>query len=251
MSDILIPIPKTSLEKLLKPVNRLTDACVLKSFKDDKSIHVVCSSPDNSVILYARTQIPIEIDPITLNIINIKKLMNGLECLGDGGEFKMIHKTNHIFCQSTVNNESNHFKYHLVDNNIIKEAPVNIQSIKKLEFDTVFELPLAKIKQIMSAYSFVNDVNKIYFYTKDDKVYAEIDDKTMQNIDNVSLVVADTYEGQPILTPLSIKIEIFKNLISSRNSIKVKINNQFKVFIFHTQEDENTELKYIISALVK
>lgn len=103
----------------------------------------------------------------------------------------------------------------------------------------------------MSAYSFVNDINKIYFYTKDNHVYADIDDKTQHNIDNVSLMISSKYEGEQIVDPMSIKIEVFKTLALCKNDIKVKINNQFKVFVFQSKEDENTELKYIISALVK
>jgi hypothetical protein len=179
--------------------------------------------------------------------------MTGLDCLGDDGEFKMVYNDNNIICKSVnaASNENTHFKYHLVDDNIIKESTVNPENIAKLNFDTVFELSLGKLKQILSAYSFSSDVNKIYFYTKDNGVNADIDDKTMQNIDNVSLQASTTYIGQQISTPISIKIEVFKNLATSKNPIKVKINNEFKVFIFETQEDENTELKYIISALVK
>lgn len=251
MSDLEIPIPKTSLEKLLKPVNRLTESCVLKS--SDDSIYTVCSSNDNSVILYAKTKLPNTIESIRLNLINIKKLLTGLECLGDGGDFRISYHENNIVCKST-NNESGenaHFKYHLVDDNIIKESTVNVQNIAKLKFDTIFEISTQKLRQIMSAYSFVNDVNKIYFYTKENMVYAEINDRTLQNIDNVSLLASSTYQGDEIKIPLSVKIEVFKILANNKNSIKVKINNEFKVFVFQTQEDENTELKYIISALVK
>jgi hypothetical protein len=138
-----------------------------------------------------------------------------------------------------------------MDDGVIKESTVNVEKIAALTPDTVFEISLSKVKQIMSAYSFVNDVNKIYFYTKDDKVFAEIDDKTLQNIDNVSLLLSNEFTGQPLLSPMSVKIEVFKLLASSKTSIKVKINNEFKVFIFETQEDDNTQLKYIISALVK
>jgi hypothetical protein len=102
----------------------------------------------------------------------------------------------------------------------------------------------------MSAYSFVNDVNKIYFYTKEDKVFAEIDDKTLQNVDNVSFTVSNEYIGDE-LSPIAIKIEVFKSLITSKQPVKVKINKDNKVFIFSTNEDENVELKYIVSALVK
>jgi hypothetical protein len=251
MSDIEIPIPKTSLEKLLKPVNRLTESCVLKSSED--SIYTVCSSNDNSVILYAKTKLPNTIDSIRLNLINIKKLLTGLDCLGDDGNFSISYNQNNIVCKSTnnENGENTHFKYHLVDDNIIKESTVNVQNIAKLKFDTIFEISTQKLRQIMSAYSFVNDVNKIYFYTKDNMVYSEINDRTLQNIDNVSLLASSSYQGEEITIPLSVKIEVFKILANNKNAIKVKINNEFKVFVFQTQEDENTELKYIISALVK
>jgi hypothetical protein len=186
-------------------------------------------------------------------LINIKKLLTGLECLGESENFKLTHDQNHILCQSNneETGENTHFKYHLVDDNIIKESSVSIEKIGSLSFDTVFDIPLAKIRQIMSAYSFVNDINKIYFYTKNNHIYADIDDKTQQNIDNVSLMISPTYSGEQITQPLSIKIEVFKNLALCKNDIKVKINNQFKVFIFQSKEDDNTELKYIISALVK
>lgn len=252
MSETLIPIPKTSLEKILKPVNRLTESCVLRC-DSDNIIYTLCCSGDNSVILYAKTQLPIELGEVKLNIINIKKLLTGLDCLGDDGEFKLSYNKNHIVCKSIndASGENTHFKYHLAEDNIIKESSVNIKKIASLKYDTIFEISLPKVRQIMSAYSFTNDVNKIYFYTKDDKVYAEIDDKTLQNTDNVSLLASNFFNGEPMIDPLSVKIEVFKLLASSKTSIKVKINNEFKVFVFETQEDENTQLKYIISALVK
>jgi hypothetical protein len=252
MSEILIPVPKTSLEKLLKPVNRLTESCVLRL--EDDTVYTLCCSGDNSVILYALTNIPIKFkEKNKLNIINIKKFLTGLDCLGDDGEFKLIYNQNHIVCKSinSATDENTHFKYHLADDNIIKESSVNIEKIRSLKYDTMFEISLPKVRQIMSAYSFTNDVNKIYFYTKDDKVYAEVDDKTLQNTDNVSLLATNSFTGEPLLDPLSVKIEVFKLLSSSKTSIKVKINNEFKVFVFETQEDDNTQLKYIISALVK
>ena len=185
MSEILIPIPKTSLEKILKPVNRLTDSCVLKI--DGDTLYTLCNSSDNSVILYADTKLPIELDKLKLNLINIKKLLTGLDCLGDDGEFRFMYNENHIVCKSINGNNNTHIKYHLSDDGIIKESTVNIEKISKLNFDTIFEISLFKIKQIISAYSFTSDVNKIYFYTKNNDVFAEIDDKTMHNIDNVSL----------------------------------------------------------------
>jgi hypothetical protein len=248
MSDTVINIPKGSLNKLLKPVNRLTESCVLRTGTD--SIYTLCTS--QGVILYAITKVPGATESTKLNIISIKKFLTGLECLGDDN-FKISYNQNCITCSSSSNDsgENTKIKYHLVDDGIIKESVINIEKIVSLSFDTVFEIPVSKVKQIMSAYSFVNEVNKIYFYTKDGKVFADVDDKTMPNIDNVSLIASNEFSGNEINVPLSLKIEIFKLLATSKTSIKVKINDEFKVFVFETQEDENTQLKYIISALVK
>ena len=92
MDEIIIPIPKTSLEKLLKPINRATESCVLKT--DENTLYTVCSSQDRSVILYASCDLPVKIEPIKLNLISIKKFLNGLNCLGDDGEFSMILNKN-------------------------------------------------------------------------------------------------------------------------------------------------------------
>ena len=250
MSDNILPIPKTSLEKLLKPINRLTESCVLKV--SNNSLYTLCTSPDNSVILYAKCLLPLSLEENKLNVINIKKLLTGLDCLGYDGEFIIKLEGNNIKCQSKNDEtgENTHFKYHLVDDGIIKESPVKIENISTLTFDTEFDIPLSKVKQIMSAYSFVSDVTKIYFYTKDGKVYAEVDDKTMQNVDNISMLISQNYEGKEI-NPISIKIEVFKSLISSKQPVKVKINDKLKVFVFNSKEDDNVDLKFIVSALVK
>ena len=246
----LLPIPKTGLEKILKPINRITDSCVLKIQNDQ--IYSVCSSQDNSIILYAKTNIPnVDIQNARINIINIKKLITGLNVLGQDGTFNFYLDTNSIKCESvTEENEKTFFTYHLVDDSIIKESPIKIEKITSLEFDTEFEIPFENIKRILAGYGFAGEVDKIYFYTKENKVYADIDDKTMQNIDNISIIASSSYTGKDVETPLPININIFKNLLGNKSDISVKLNTNHKVFVFGTK-DENIDLKYIASALVK
>lgn len=252
MSAKVLPLPKSYLEKILKPVNKLTESCVLKAYQEN--LYTVCSSPDNTVILYAKAKLPIKLeDEIRLNLISIKKLISGLECLGEDGEFSMQFSSNNIKCEikDPETNEKTYFKYHLVDDSVIREAPVNINKIAQLVFDTEFVISHNKIKQILSAYVFASELTKIYFYTQDSKVYAEINDKTLQNVDNMTLVIASEYKGKDISEAIPINIEVFKNLISNRGDIKVRINNQYKVFVFNNTENDSVELKYIVSALVK
>lgn len=251
MSEKILPIHKTFLEKLLKPVSRISESCVLKV--SDNLLYTVCTPADNSLILYGAIQLPSSLEVQKFNIINIKKLLTGLDCLGDDGTFAFFIGDNFIKCQieNSATSEIAHFKYHLVDDGIIKESTVNIQKIAKLKFDTEFDISPEKIKKIINAYTFASDANKIYFYSKDQKIYGDINDNTLQNIDNVSLLVSTNVTGSDLSNPMPISIEIFKNLIATKNPIKVKINNEYNVFVFQTQDDQNIELKYIISALVK
>lgn len=246
-----IPISKNFLEKFLKPVNRLTESCILKT--DDEGLYTICSSPDNTVILYSKIKLPNKIEkPIRLNLISIKKLLSGFECLGDDGDFSLEVSNNNIKCSITDSDgESTHFKYHLVDDSVIRESSVNIKKISSLNFDTDFNISNSKIKQIMSGYAFASDLTKIYFYTKNKAVYAEINDRTIPNVDNITIKVSDEFNGMEINNAIPINTEIFKNLATCRNDIKVKINNQYKVFVFQNKDDNDVELKYVVSALVK
>lgn len=245
-----IDIPKDSLQRLLKPVNRLSESCVLKT--DPEGLYTICSSPDNTVMLYARFKVDLDLQKqVRLNLISIKKLLSGLDCLGDDGEFSIQHEENNIKCSNKINGETTHFKYHLVDDTVVRECPVNINKITQLTFDTEFVISSNKIKQIMSGYAFASDITKIYFYSNENKIYAEINDRTLQNVDNITLIVSDSFEGNPIQDALPINTEVFKNLATCRTDVKVKINNQFKVFIFQNKDDNDVELKYIVSALVK
>jgi hypothetical protein len=247
-----IPLPKSYLEKLLKPVNRLTESCVLNANED--SLYTVCSSIDSTVILYAKAKLPNSISSsVRLNLISIKKLLSGLECLGDNGEFSIENEDNFIKCQNIDHDtrEKTFFKYHLVDDSVVKEAPVNINKIASLKFDTEFFINTSKIKQLMSGYAFASDLTKIYFSTKEDRVMAEINDKTLQNVDHINMVVAPSFTGDSIDEPVPLSMEVFKNLAHCRSEIKVRLNTQYKVFVFQNKEEEDVELKYIISALVK
>ena len=80
----------------------------------------------------------------------------------------------------------------------------------------------------MSAYTFVTDASKIYFYSKDKKIHADIDDKTMSNVDNMSFVVSNNLLGDDILDPIPLKLEVFKSLITSKLPVRVKINKEYK-----------------------
>jgi hypothetical protein len=250
MSNRKISLSKEYLEKILKPINKISESCVLKG-KDD-SLYSVSSTEDKSVILYAKLKLDSLLeDSIKLNLISVKKLLSGLHCLGNTGNFSITLFDNYIKCETDENNQKTHFKYHLVEDEIIKEFPIKLEKITNLTFNTEFDLSPDKSKRILAASSFATDAQKVYFAVKDNVITAEINDKTVPNIDNMSIPITDTWNGDDLISDFPISLEIFKNLISFKGNIKVKINNDCKVAIFNIMEDNLLELKYIVSALIK
>ena len=250
MSEIL-EVPKKYLEKILKPVSRLTDSCVL-NFQDD-NVFTVCSSPDNFVVLYAKLKLPYIVkNAVKLNLISAKRFLTGLNCLGDDGKFEIKISENAMICQLvSEEGEKTHFKYHLVDDNIIKKCPMKAEKIMALSFDTDFVLSSTKIKQILQAFSFSSESVKIYFYEEDGTIYTEIDDKTKPNNDSIKIPITKTWNGEKITENFITNLDIFKNLMATKNDVSVKINNQYKVAVFDSNEEESVFLKYVISSLVK
>jgi hypothetical protein len=250
MSNRKISLSKEHLEKILKPINKITESCVLKGNEDQ--LHTICSTEDKSVILYAKLKISNVLDDdLKLNLIGIKKLISGLNSLGNSGDFTLSFHDNYIKCEIDDNGKKTHLKYHLVDDNIIKEFPLKIEKITALSFNTEFDLSADNAKKILAASSFATEAQKVYFSLTDGVINAEITDKTVPNIDSMLIPITNTWNGEELISDFPISLEIFKNLVSLKNNIRVKINNECKVAIFHIIEDGVLELKYIVSALIK
>ena len=207
------------------------------------------SSEDNTIILYATSISTEEVsDLIKINISDVKKLLRAVDCFEE--ELNFYLKDNHIFCETeTLNGE--YFKYHLVDDSIIKETPISVEKISNLNFDVEFDISSKKIAELARGSSYAADTHKIYFYTKDGAVYSELTDKEIQNIDSITFKIADSFTGQPLKGMLPLIMEVFRNLTSLKcEGVRVKINNEYKVIMFCVT-DNNVELKYIVSTLVK
>ena len=245
---IKIPVSKNTLIKFLSPVSRLGDKSVVKVYKNN--IYTLTTSEDNNIILYAShsfTEDAVQ-NLIRLNLADVKKFLRAVECFEEDLSFYL--KDNYIFCE-TANLNGAFFKYHLVDDSVIKETPISIEKISNLNFDTEFSISNKKLSEISRGSSYAVDTHKIYFYTKGEAVFSELTDQTIQNIDSITLRVADSFVGQPIKGMLPLMLEVFRNLTSLKcESVRVKINNENKVIMFCVN-DSSVELKYIISTLVK
>ena len=105
--------------------------------------------------------------------------------------------------------------------------------------------------EILKGNAFANETDKIYFYTKDGKVYGELTDKKYQNVNSLTFEVTDKFVGDALLSPLPINLEVLRVFSSLKlTKTKAKINTEKKVFIFEI-EDTDFSLKYIVPTLAK
>ncbi len=244
---IQIPIDKTNLVKFLSPVSKLSDKAVVKFYKN--RMYTVTSSEDSNIILYASANLKENADTlIKLNISDVKKLLRAIECIDEELNFSL--KDNYILSE-TQNLNGAYFKYHLVDDSVIKDVPISIDKISNLNFDTEFNIDSKKLSEVARASLYAYSTNKIYLYTKDESVFCELTDHEIQNTDSITLKLSDSFNGMPIKNMLPLVYEVFRNLTSLKSEIvKVKINSEYKVIMFIVS-DTLVELKYIISTLIK
>lgn len=245
MTNILSLNKESFVQKFLLPISKLADNISL-SFSDDE-IFTTCASQDGSIVLLATFKTDLPVKGISrINIPDIKKFIRLIDCI-DLDEIALTIKDNHLNYESTAQK----FNYFLLEDSYMQRCPVNPDKIKNLKYDTGFILPISKFNDILKGSSVATDSDKLYFFTKDDKVYAELNDYERQNINNITYLVSDKFVGSPIKNTLPLNLENIRLLAGIKtNELTVKINNDLKVTLFQFEET-GIDIKFIISALVK
>ena len=245
MSKILKIKSKSDFVKnFLQPVSKIADASVL-DISGNKLNCLTCTS-DNSVILSIQYNIEGDfVDSEILNCPDIKKLVKAIDNIKED-EIEFHIENNNL----SYKGKNIRFKYHLQEDGIIRKPKLNLTKLEETEFHTSFVLDYDKIKELIKGSVFSSDSNKIYLMGDQEGVYAELTDKTRNNIDTITLKISDKLEGDSI-NSLPLSFEIFRIIdISNSKNILVKINNKLGVVIFQIESNYN-KLTYIMSSLTK
>tara|TARA_R100000329_G_C7615471_1_gene218479 strand:+ start:2170 stop:2904 length:735 start_codon:yes stop_codon:yes gene_type:complete len=240
-----IPNKTEFVNRFLNQISKINTACVLKI--TEKGISSLLTAADNTLILFSRYNADLGVDKnINLNIPDLNRLSKMIQCIpGDSIELDVY--------DSVIKFESKdvRFNYYLLDDGIIETPPLSEQKIKEIEYNTNFKLPYETLIGLIKSSSFVVDIHKVYFFTKEGAIYAEVNDKKRQNIDNICLKLSDNYNGDQITTPLPMSLETIRLLGSARSeNIDVLINNKLNVMMFGVNNND-IKLTYIVSGLVK
>ena len=245
MTNVLSLNKETFVQKFLTPVSKLADNISISI--NENEIFTTCASPDGSVVFLASYKTDTAIKGIPrINLPDIKKFVRLLDCIEEDNIVVTI-ENNHL--KHTT--PSFKFNYFLLEDSYMQRCPVNPEKIKQLKYDTAFLLPVSRFNDVLKGSSIATDSDKLYFYTKDEKVYCELNDLERQNINNITYLVADKFVGENIKNTLPLNLENIRLLAGSKcEEFTVKVNNDLKVTLFQIEE-KNIDIKFIISALVK
>ena len=231
------------VDKFLKPVSRISNKCIFNIASE--GIHSILCTDDHSIVLYSQYTTELDVDePVDVSVPDLMRFIKILECV-DASTMSLELTSNNIQYKSS----NIKFKYHLLENGILKPPAIDAQKIEQLEYDTHFSMPYTSLISLIKSGGFTLDINKVYLMTKDDDVYAEIDDKQAHNVDSICLKICEGYRGLPIDSPLPVSFETVRTLAGSRcENVEVSINTKLNVMQFVINTD-NIKSTYIISGL--
>jgi hypothetical protein len=226
--------------KLLDAISKINDSGVILDLQEDKITSLV-SSIDNTLILCSEYKTSLGFVD-TINVPDVKKLRNVLDTIEDNSISLEINTNNLQYKGSGVK-----FKYHLFEEGFITKPSINLDKINSFKFDVEFKLDKNTLQRLFKGSTFASETNKIYFYTEDGSLMAELTDRARHNTDNFTLNLG---EANFDLKPVPVNLDNIRLLSIINTEFNVKVNTEYGVVVFDI-EDKDIKLKYIISALTQ
>jgi hypothetical protein len=243
MGYLKIKNKKDFVSNFLGPVSNLNDASILSI--DDNKISCTLASADATIV--CRSMIDVETDlknGTKLNLPDIKKLVRVLDII-PSAELELQVNENNL----SYNKSGYKFKYHLLDDGIIKQPSLNVEKVKNLEFNTKFTVKEAGLNTLFKGSSFATETSKVYFFEEDGKIYSELGDRSRHNSDNFVCMLSDEFEGS-IQKPLPVNFDSFRLVSFDRSrEVNFSINTDMGVITCNFEKGD-AQLIYIISALI-
>jgi hypothetical protein len=241
MTTLKIRNKKNFIQNFLTPISKVNELCSLTL--DKESIYNLNRTAEGNFILFAYTDsVSYDGEKRSLSFADIKKFIKAFECIPQEENVELKINHNNIEFTSHVNR----FKFHLIDDNIVRGPNYTIEKINSLEFDTQFKFSYNSYLELLKSSTFLS-TEKVYISTKENHVFAELTDKTKNNVDSFGLVISDSFVGDELDTPLCFDLNLFRSISFSKNGeALIKINS--KGIIEFGIEQDNYKLKYITTA---
>ncbi len=235
---LLIKNPDEFL-KFLDCNSKISDSSILEVTSD--KISSLASSADNTLILHSEYTADTGFND-TLNIPDLKKLYRVIDTVQSEDITLQVNSNNIEYNGSGIK-----FKYHLFDEGFLSKPNLNLEKINSFKFDIAFNINKDTIQQVFKGSTFASETNKLYFYTDNGNIMAELTDKARHNTDKFSISLG---KADFNLKPIPVNFDNIRLLSIINNDITVNINTEYGVIIFDIEQN-NIKLKYIISALTQ
>tara|TARA_R100000963_G_C4629467_1_gene94912 strand:- start:366 stop:1085 length:720 start_codon:yes stop_codon:yes gene_type:complete len=225
--------------KFLDCNSKISDSSILEVTSD--KISSLASSADNTLILHSEYTADTGFND-TLNIPDLKKLYRVIDTIQSEDITLQVNSNNIEYNGSGIK-----FKYHLFDEGFLAKPNLNLEKINSFKFDISFNISKDTIQQVFKGSTFASETNKLYFYTDNGNIMAELTDKARHNTDKFSISLG---KADFNLKPIPVNFDNIRLLSIINNDMTVNINTEYGVIIFDIEQN-NIKLKYIISALTQ
>lgn len=232
------------IRNFLGPIGKVCENAVV-NIKSDGISSLTCTS-DSTLFLNCKLSQKNEVSSqCTLNIPDVNKLVNALTCTTQ--DDVLFEVTNNCMNYTSDNVK---FKLHLLEEGIINTPAVNIDKLKNIKFNTTFEIDYNVLQTLIKGSTFATDVNKLYFNTTSKgEVKGEITDSETQNVNTFSMILADSFQGEPIPDPKPLTFEVVRFILTSRfDKCIIHHSSDLNVFLFDISNNNYT-INYIASGL--
>jgi hypothetical protein len=231
------------IQNFLKPINRFSETAILKVSGNE--ISCLVSSIDNTTVLYSKYMLASNVEEeFQINVPNIDKLVSSLKIIDDNEVSLKINSNNIQYKSNNIK-----FRFHLFEDGILTVPKLNLDKINAFEYDVNFLIESHIINQLVKSSSIAGDVNKVYLYTQENNIYAELTDRTIDNSDMFTFCVVDNYNGPPITEPIPLMLDAVRSFSALNLNTDVSINNEYGIVQFKITTNQSI-LQYIVTSVV-
>ena len=242
MSYLKIKNKKDFVSNFLGPISNLNDVCILSI--EGNSMSCTLASADATIVCKSTIEVDTDLDNVKLNLPDIKKMVRVLDII-PSTEIELQINENNI----SYNKNGYKFKYHLLDDGIIKQPNLNVEKIKKLDFNTKFIVKENELNTLFKGSSFATETSKVYIFEEDGKINGELGDRSRHNTDNFICELSNEFEGN-IEKPLPVNFDSFRLVsFSGSREVNFSVNTDMGVITCNFKKGD-AQLIYIISALI-
>ena len=229
--------------KFLDAISRVNESAIVNVQEGNPGqLSCLVSSADNTLILSAEINSTSANFSGVNNIPDIKKLVRAIESISSDTICLNVNSNNYEYKGSNIK-----FKYHLYEDGLLVKPSLNIEKIKSFKYDIKFDITKDLFQTIIKGSSFATETNKVYLFTEDGQLKAELTDRARHNTDALCLALGNVDFD---LKPLPLNIDNLKLLLLVDSTISIGINTEYGVSVIDIVNND-IKLKYIITSLTQ